>query len=84
VTEFGPRFLVVALGLDTATRDPSGSWNLRAADFEANGKMVGALRLPTLLVQEGGYRRRRLGIAARHFFGGLWAAWCGPEAGRRP
>jgi acetoin utilization deacetylase AcuC-like enzyme len=33
--------------------------------------LIGQLKLPTLVVQEGGYRNRVLGINARHFFQGL-------------
>ncbi len=72
VEGFRPRFLVLALGLDTAKGDPTGSWDLRPADFRDNGRMIGALRLPTVVVQEGGYRIRSLGNNARHFFLGLW------------
>jgi acetoin utilization deacetylase AcuC-like enzyme/GNAT superfamily N-acetyltransferase len=72
IRAFGPRFLVLALGLDTAKGDPTGSWSLIAKDFEAEGRMVGTLGLPTLVVQEGGYRIRTLGINARNFFIGLW------------
>ncbi|HUF13430.1 MAG TPA: histone deacetylase family protein [Longimicrobiales bacterium] len=71
VREFDPRFLVVALGLDTAKNDPTGSWSLGADDFERNGRMIGSLGLPTLVVQEGGYRTRTLGVNARRFFQGL-------------
>jgi len=46
---------------------------LRAEDFRRNGEMISALKLPTLIVQEGGYRTRTLGINARHFFEGLAA-----------
>ncbi len=74
VERFRPQFLIVALGLDTAKEDPTGSWSLEADDFEAVGKMVGSLRLPTLVVQEGGYDTRVLGINARRFFNGLWAS----------
>ncbi|MBN2463051.1 MAG: acetylpolyamine amidohydrolase [Dehalococcoidia bacterium] len=73
VTRFRPRFLVVALGLDTAKGDPTGSWSLSAKDFEANGRMIGSLHLPTLVVQEGGYGSRVLGINARNFLVGLWS-----------
>ena len=66
-----PRFLVVALGLDTAKRDPTGTWSLDGADFEHNGRLVGELGLPTLVVQEGGYRTASLGSNARRFFQGL-------------
>ena len=72
LTRFQPRFLVVALGLDTAKGDPTGTWSLTSKDFEANGNLVGSLRLPTLIVQEGGYNNRVLGINAGHFLLGLW------------
>ena len=35
IKRFHPRFLVIALGLDTAKEDPTGSWSLEAKDFEA-------------------------------------------------
>jgi acetoin utilization deacetylase AcuC-like enzyme/GNAT superfamily N-acetyltransferase len=71
VRKFKPVFLIVALGLDPAKGDPTGSWLLLPRDFEENGRMIGALRLPTLVVQEGGYRTRTLGTNARRFFQGL-------------
>jgi acetoin utilization deacetylase AcuC-like enzyme/GNAT superfamily N-acetyltransferase len=73
IVAFQPRFLVVALGLDTEKKDPTGSWSLQSRDFEANGRMIGSLRFPTLVVQEGGYHSRVIGINARHFFMGLWS-----------
>ncbi len=73
ITRFAPRFLVVALGLDPAKGDPTGTWTLGPRDFEENGRLIGRLRLPTLVVQEGGYRTRTLGVNARRFFTGLRA-----------
>jgi acetoin utilization deacetylase AcuC-like enzyme len=73
ITRFRPAYVVVPLGLDTAKEDPTGSWTLAAADFEEMGRLIGSLRLPTLLVQEGGYDTRVLGINARSFFTGLWS-----------
>ncbi|MFA5309143.1 MAG: histone deacetylase family protein [Dehalococcoidales bacterium] len=73
ISRFRPRYLVVPLGLDTAREDPTGSWSLDVADFEKMGKMIGEMRLPTLVVQEGGYDTRVLGANARAFFTGLWA-----------
>ncbi len=73
VADFKPRFLVVSLGFDTAKGDPTGTWSLNSDDFEKNGELIGRLGLPTLVVQEGGYRTRWLGINARRFFVGLWA-----------
>jgi acetoin utilization deacetylase AcuC-like enzyme/GNAT superfamily N-acetyltransferase len=74
VKSFNPHFLVLALGLDPARGDPTGSFTLDAKDFRDNGRMIGALHLPTLVVQEGGYRTRSLGVNARNFFDGLWEA----------
>jgi acetoin utilization deacetylase AcuC-like enzyme len=71
IATFAPRFLVVALGLDPAKGDPTGTWSLRADDFRRNGEMVATLGLPTLVVQEGGYRTRTLGSNAAAFFRGL-------------
>ncbi len=72
IKAFGPRFLLVSLGLDTANGDPTGTWNLAAKDFGLIGRYIGSQALPTLVVQEGGYRNRVLGVNARHFFDGLW------------
>jgi len=71
VQRFRPTFLVLALGLDPAKGDPTGTWSLAPADFKANGRQVGQLRLPTLVVQEGGYKIPSLGVNARNFFTGL-------------
>jgi acetoin utilization deacetylase AcuC-like enzyme/GNAT superfamily N-acetyltransferase len=73
IRDFRPTFLVVALGLDTAKGDPTGTWSLRGKDFETNGRMIGQLGLPTLVVQEGGYKTRTLGAYALRFFTGLSA-----------
>jgi acetoin utilization deacetylase AcuC-like enzyme len=72
IRKFKPQFLVLCLGLDTAKGDPTGSFSLLARDFRENGRMIGALQLPTLVVQEGGYKTQTLGVNARHFFNGLW------------
>ncbi|MFH1152719.1 MAG: GNAT family N-acetyltransferase [Pseudomonadota bacterium] len=71
ISEFEPDFLVVALGLDTARHDPTGTWSLTPADFRRNGRMIGETGLPILVVQEGGYRTRSLGTNARNFFQGM-------------
>ena len=73
IAKFSPRFLVLSLGLDTAKGDPTGSWTLTRKDFEWNGERIGSLKLPLVVVQEGGYSTRVIGINARHFFLGLWA-----------
>jgi len=83
--QFRPHFLVLSLGFDTAKGDPTGTWTLTPADFEANGRVLGALKLPTLVVQEGGYRIRSLAANARHFFRGLsHGAQYGAFSGNQP
>jgi acetoin utilization deacetylase AcuC-like enzyme len=69
---YKPEYLVIALGLDTARGDPTGTWLLKAADFEQNGRLIGNIGIPVLVIQEGGYRVRSLGTNARQFFTGLW------------
>jgi acetoin utilization deacetylase AcuC-like enzyme len=71
VAAFRPEFLVIAFGADTAKGDPTGTWSLKASDFLANGVMVGAMPLPKLVVQEGGYRTRQLGVNVVAFLTGL-------------
>ncbi|MFH1639084.1 MAG: acetylpolyamine amidohydrolase [Chloroflexota bacterium] len=73
VARFQPAFLIVAMGLDTAEGDPTGTCKLQAPDFQANGEMIGSLHLPTLVTQEGAYDTRVLGTNARYFFNGLWS-----------
>ncbi len=75
IKKFKPSYLVLALGLDTAKADPTGTWTLSAEDFRLNGQMIGSLKLPILIVQEGGYRTRTLGINAARFFEGLYSSY---------
>jgi acetoin utilization deacetylase AcuC-like enzyme len=72
VRKFQPQFLVLLLGLDTSKGDPTGTWSLSPADFKRNGELLGTLRLPCLVVQEGGYRNRIIGTNSRNFFQGFY------------
>jgi acetoin utilization deacetylase AcuC-like enzyme len=83
IEKHGTEVLVLALGFDTGRNDPTGTWDLGAKDFEANGRLVGSLQLPTLVVQEGGYRVHSLGSNARRFFTGLWEGTFGLAAPTR-
>ena len=74
INRFKPDYLVICLGLDTAKGDPTGTWPLTAEDFDRVGATIGSMTVPTLLIQEGGYRTRSIGINARHFFSALWQA----------
>lgn len=74
IKKYNPDYLIVALGLDPAKGDPTGTWSFTHSNFTTNGEMIGSLKLPTLVVQEGGYRNQSLGINARAFFTGFHRA----------
>ncbi len=71
--EFAPGAIVIALGLDAAADDPFAGLSLDEAGFHAIGVRLGALGLPSVIVQEGGYVSPNLGrnlIAALAGFSG--------------
>ena len=51
----GAQALVVALGVDAAGDDPESPLAVTREGFRAAGRALGALGLPTVVVQEGGY-----------------------------
>jgi len=79
VKKFKPEALVVPLGLDIAKADPTGTWSLTVNGLSEVGRRIGSLRLPTLLVQEGGYNIRSLGRNAAAMLSGV----CAGALGRR-
>ena len=82
IARFAPTYLVVAVGFDTAKGDPTGTWSNMAGDFSRMGQLIGEYGWPTLVVQEGGYRVRTLGVNARHFFTGLHQGTTHPKPRR--
>jgi acetoin utilization deacetylase AcuC-like enzyme len=71
IAHFRPTFLVVPFGADAHERDPIGGMNLPTEHFAAMGRAIRELRLPTLVVQEGGYNLDVLGDCVRAFLTGL-------------
>ncbi|MFO7979145.1 MAG: histone deacetylase family protein, partial [Bacteroidales bacterium] len=67
IKKFDPAFLVISFGLDLAKGDPTGTFSFQSKDFGKNGLMIGALKKPVLVVQEGGYNTSSLGINALRF-----------------
>jgi acetoin utilization deacetylase AcuC-like enzyme len=61
VKAFQPDALVVALGLDTYIGDPLRAFDVTSSGFRAIGRTIGSLRMPTVIVQEGGYLAPELG-----------------------
>ena len=63
--------LVVALGVDAGTDDPNSPLAVTEAGFREAGRRLGALDLPTVLVQEGGYVPETVGTLVRAVLEGL-------------
>ena len=57
-----PDALVVSLGVDAAGVDPESPLEVSTDGFHGAGERLAALRLPTVLVHEGGYELARLGV----------------------
>jgi acetoin utilization deacetylase AcuC-like enzyme len=68
---FEPDALVLALGFDIYKDDPQSKVAVTTEGFERLGAAIGALGLPSVIVQEGGYHLESLEDNARAFFGGF-------------
>lgn len=71
---FQPDALVLSLGFDIFEKDPQALVSVTEDGFERLGRAVGGLRLPTVIVQEGGYYIEGLESNATRFFAGLTGA----------
>jgi acetoin utilization deacetylase AcuC-like enzyme len=71
VKRFQPVYLVICLGLDGSKGDPTGTWQFNSKDYYQFGCLLGQLALPTLVVQEGGYKQNILGVAVKSFLLGV-------------
>jgi len=61
IEAFAPDALVVSLGVDTYEADPLSTFRLKPSDFLRVGERIGACRVPTLFVLEGGYALTEMG-----------------------
>ena len=68
---YQPDVVVLALGFDTYKEDPQAKVALTSKGFHQMGARVGAMGLPVLVVQEGGYHLETLAENTREFFSGL-------------
>jgi acetoin utilization deacetylase AcuC-like enzyme len=73
IDRFAPSALVVSLGVDTFEHDPISFFKLRTDDFTQYGRLIGALRIPTLFVLEGGYAVAEIGVNAVNVLQGFEA-----------
>ncbi len=67
IRDFTPSYLVISVGFDTASGDPEGGFCLTNQAIAEVGRRIAALSLPTVIVQEGGYRLQTLGQHALAF-----------------
>lgn len=74
IGRFAPDALVVALGLDTFSGDPTTHFNISTDEFERMGETIAALGLPALVVLEGGYSVEWIGTNTVRFLSGLASA----------
>ena len=68
---FGAEALVVALGVDAAIDDPESPLQVTPQGYHRAGAALGALELPTVIVQEGGYHLPTLGALVAATLDGL-------------
>jgi acetoin utilization deacetylase AcuC-like enzyme len=73
VQEFGAEALVVSLGFDASEHEPLAAMRVTEQGFARAGEAIAALRLPSAIVQEGGYNVDLLGPLLSRFLG----AWNG-------
>jgi acetoin utilization deacetylase AcuC-like enzyme len=71
ITDFGADHLVIACGLDIAIDDPFKGFAIRTEDFATIGKRIAELRVPMVIVQEGGYPSDSLGRNLASFLTGV-------------
>jgi acetoin utilization deacetylase AcuC-like enzyme len=71
IAAFAPDLLVCSYGADTFVGDPISFFRLETADYAAMARRIASLRLPTLVVMEGGYAVDALGANVASFLSGF-------------
>jgi acetoin utilization deacetylase AcuC-like enzyme len=71
IRDFRPDALVVSLGFDASKDEPLNALSVSDEGFARAGAAIRAARMPTVLVQEGGYAVDRLGALLTRFLTGF-------------
>jgi len=71
---YSPDLIVLALGLDASESDPFACMKVTGDGFARMGEMLGAMKRPTVIIQEGGYPSPALGDTLVRFMTGFRAA----------
>jgi len=61
IQQFAPNYLVVSAGMDIYIDDPLGDFDVTTDGIRQIGEGMAAMKLPTLVVMEGGYNNDALG-----------------------
>ena len=72
--DFAPGALVLPLGFDTYKDDPISVLKVDLDAYRVLGERIGAMQLPTVVVQEGGYMVEAIGPALDQFVQGFLSA----------
>lgn len=73
VRAFAPDAIVLALGLDAFEKDPFGGLSVTTQGFSRIAQIIARLKVPTVIVQEGGYLCDELGDNLTAFLTGFSA-----------
>jgi acetoin utilization deacetylase AcuC-like enzyme len=71
IGRFSADYLIVSAGFDLVEGDPEGGMAISREGLRGIGQRIGALDMPTVVVQEGGYLLNELGENAVIFLQGL-------------
>ena len=71
IGSYAPDLLICSYGADTYAGDPISHFAIETADYAAIAARIAALRLPTLIVMEGGYAVDDLGANVAAFLSGF-------------
>lgn len=74
IANYGPDYLIVALGVDTFEEDPISFFKLKSTDYLSLGQRIGQMGLPTLFTMEGGYDVDAIGVNAVNVLEGFESA----------
>ncbi|MFX1511734.1 MAG: histone deacetylase family protein [Promethearchaeota archaeon] len=67
ITNFNPDALIVPLGFDTYVKDPIGTFLISESCFSIIGSKIHQTEIPTLFIQEGGYKINHQGRLVQSF-----------------
>jgi acetoin utilization deacetylase AcuC-like enzyme len=71
IAKHEPELLIVSYGADTHEADPISHFRLKTSDYAPMARQIAALRVPTVVVMEGGYAVGALGANVAEFLSGF-------------